>query len=295
MSASSSVRPLWVGAFARAPLPLLYATALSLAWVLRVLVRFRVDVVRENLVACFPALPPGEVHRLLVAHYRNVGEIVAEALKAPGMSAAQLCARVAMRNAELPRTLLSRGRPILLLAAHQANWEWVLHALALQLGFPVDVAYKPVRSAWLERGLLCIRRHFGAHLVPAREELVSQVIARRHLIRGIAMLADQSPVSADQKVWLEFLGRDTAFYLGAEKLARATRYDALFVCLRRERRGHYVIEFEPLAEGSERLVPGEFTLRYARRVEAEIRAAPADWTWGHRRWKARRSPDDASA
>ena len=36
---------------------------------------------------------------------------------------------------------------------------------------------------------------------------------------------------------------------------------------------------------AERLESGEFTARYARMVEEDIRASPAEWTWGHRRWK----------
>jgi len=72
-------------------------------------------------------------------------------------------------------------------------------------------------------------------------------------------------------------------------MARAMRYAAVFVALRRLRRGCYEVEFMPLAAAAEQMAPGEFTSRYARLVEQEIRAAPADWTWGHRRWKLRRS------
>jgi KDO2-lipid IV(A) lauroyltransferase len=35
----------------------------------------------------------------------------------------------------------------------------------------------------------------------------------------------------------------------------------------------------------EPLLPGEFTERYARAVERQVLAAPADWLWSHRRWK----------
>jgi Kdo2-lipid IVA lauroyltransferase/acyltransferase len=68
-------------------------------------------------------------------------------------------------------------------------------------------------------------------------------------------------------------------------MARATRYEAIYVSLRRVDRGRYVAECLPLAQGNEALAPGEFTARYARLVEADLLAAPAEWTWGHRRWK----------
>jgi KDO2-lipid IV(A) lauroyltransferase len=135
--------------------------------------------------------------------------------------------------------------------------------------------------------MLALRSRFGAHLVPAKQ-LLPELLQRRHVVRGIAMLADQEPTTSEHQHWMDFLGRETAFYMGAEQMARATRYPALFVALRRLRRGHYEMEFHPLQVPGEQLEPGEFTTRYARLVEAQIRAAPADWTWGHRRWKLKR-------
>jgi KDO2-lipid IV(A) lauroyltransferase len=281
--------PLWVDLASRLPLGLLYAVLTSLAWLVRVVFRLRLSVVRGNVEACFPDLQRPEVDALVAAHYRQVGEVVAEVLKGARLTSADLLDRVRLKNLDLARSLLDGGTPVLLLAAHQANWEWVLQVLAQQLGYPLDVAYKPIRSAWLDRAMFAIRTRAGARLIPARDELVMDILNRRHIVRGIAMLADQSPVSADQMLWQPFLGRETAFYLGAEKLARAMRYPVLFVALRRVSRGRYEITFHPLAGRGEDLAPGQLTGRYARLVEAEVRASPADWTWGHRRWKARKN------
>jgi Kdo2-lipid IVA lauroyltransferase/acyltransferase len=129
-----------------------------------------------------------------------------------------------------------------------------------------------------------IRTRFGARLIPAKE-LLPDLLKRRNVVRGIAMLADQTPTSADFRHWVTFLGRDTAFYMGAEKMAQATRYATFFVGMRRTAKGHYAIEFVPLAAAGEKLPEGALTERYAQLVEAEIRAAPADWTWTHRRWR----------
>jgi Kdo2-lipid IVA lauroyltransferase/acyltransferase len=287
-AAATDLRPLWLRLVARLPLGLLYAVTATLMFLVFRVFRARVGVVRGNIEACFPDLPPRAVSRLVAGHYYQVAQMVAETFKAAGMSREQFAARVSLRNLELPQRLLGQGRPVLLIAAHQANWEWVLHALALHLGYPLDVGYKPIRSAWAERMMFAIRTRFGAHLVPAKE-LLADMLRRRAIVRGIAMLADQEPLSSDHKHWLRFLGRDTAFYMGPEQMAKATRYAALFVALRRLRRGHYEIEFMPLAEAGEKLEPGELTTRYARLVEQEVLAAPQDWTWGHRRWKLKKS------
>jgi Kdo2-lipid IVA lauroyltransferase/acyltransferase len=99
------------------------------------------------------------------------------------------------------------------------------------------------------------------------------------------MLADQAPRTSEHQHRVRFLGRDTAFYLGPEQMARATRYGAIYVSLHRVARGSYVAQCLPLAAPAEELAAGEFTARYARLVEADVLAHPEEWTWGHRRWK----------
>jgi KDO2-lipid IV(A) lauroyltransferase len=132
-----------------------------------------------------------------------------------------------------------------------------------------------------------IRTRFGARLVPA-QELLGDLIRRRDVVRLIALVADQEPVTSEQKRWLRFLNRDSAFFVGPEEIARKFRYASLFVGMRRTGRGRYEIEFRPIAAAGESVAPGELTARYARFVEAQIRSAPADWPWSHKRWKLRK-------
>ncbi|MEO6080395.1 MAG: lysophospholipid acyltransferase family protein [Steroidobacteraceae bacterium] len=280
--------PLWLRVLSWVPLPLLYLMFGALAWFAFHVLRLRRPVVLANIRGCFPTASDAQVRRIARDHYRQLGQMLAEIICGARWSPAQLLAHVAVRNIELPRELLSRERPVLLVAAHQANWEWVLQVMALQLGYPLDVGYKPIKSGPVDRAMHIIRTRFGAHLVPAKE-LLPDLLQRRHIVRGIAMLADQEPTTSDHQHWVTFLGRDTAFYMGPEQMARAARYPAVFVALRRISRGNYEVEFMPLADAGEQLAPGEFTSRYARLVEQEIRAAPGDWTWGHRRWKLKRS------
>ncbi len=276
--------PLWLRMLASLPLPLLYLKCGALAWFTRVVLRLRWREVTENLAACFPELGERERRRIATANYRHFAQMIAELIASSRMTPRQLAARVSIRNPELLRDMLDAGRPVLILAAHQSNWDLVLYAVAGLMGYPLDVAYKPLHSAAADRILQAHRRRWGVNLVPAKE-LLTDLLQKRQSVRGIAMLADQCPRTSDHQQWLTFLGRDTAFYLGPEQIARATRYGAVYVSMRRVRRGCYEAELRPLAAPAETLPPGEFTARYARLVEQDIRASPSEWTWGHRRWK----------
>src|SRR5206468_3693644 len=99
---------------------------------------------------------------------------------------------------------------------------------------------------------------------------LADIIKRRDVVRAICMVADQEPTTSERKHWTRFLNRDTAFYMGAEEIARVTRFPVFFIALRRLQRGHYEMDFEPLTAAGETLRPGELTERYARRVEEQI-------------------------
>jgi KDO2-lipid IV(A) lauroyltransferase len=152
------------------------------------------------------------------------------------------------------------------------------------LGYPIDAAYKPLHDAWAERLMLRIRSRFGARLIPAKE-LLADFLRRRGVVRVLAMNADQAPVSTDKRYWTRFLGQDTAFYVGAEQIARATRLPLMYVRMRRVRRGYYDVEMQQLWDGREVLEPNAITERYARACELDVLASPADWLWSYRRWR----------
>jgi len=278
----------WVRLAAAQPWWLLYGLADCLAWAAWRMVPYRSDVVRQNLSIAFPEFGAHELHEVVRRYYRGFGEVLVEVVKAARLPPVEIQRRVAIEGLANVRERIAGGTPVLLVAAHQCNWEWMLLALSLELGAPLDAAYKPLVDPWAEREMLKLRTRFGSRLVPA-QQLLGDILRRGRTPRAIAMVADQEPRTSEHKHWTRFLNRDTAFYVGAEEIARATKFPVFFVAMRRLRRGHYEVAIEPLAEGGEALAPGELTERYARRVEAQIRAAPPDWPWSHKRCKLKKS------
>ena len=274
----------WLRALGRVPLPVMYALAGLLAFLMRDLLRYRVAVARENLRTALPELDALARRRVLRRHYDSLAAVLFELPRVAVMPAAELRARMTLPDMPLLHAELARGHPVLVLAAHQGNWEWLLQALALDLRAPFLAAYKPPHSERAERMMLALRGRFGVRMVPGKR-LLREVLRRRGTAHAIGMVADQVPTSSPGRVWLRFLGRDTAFFPGPAEIARAGAYGVYFLALRRVRRGYYETRFEPLAAAGENLDVPALTARYAARVEALVRANPADWTWTHRRWK----------
>jgi KDO2-lipid IV(A) lauroyltransferase len=271
----------------RLPMWALYAFAGFLYFLAYYVVRHRHQVIRDQIAQVFPGAPEAERTAIHKQFLKNFCDVLVEVLKSASMSAADLSARIRIINLELAREYLEAGRSIMLVTSHLCNWEWLLQGIALQLGYPLDAAYKPLHDQWAEKLMLGIRSRFGARLVPAKE-LLADFLQRRAIVRAVAMNADQAPVSTDKRYWTQFLGHDTAFYVGAEQIARGMRLPVLYVVMRRTQRGHYEVEFKALWDGRETAGPNAITERYARACEVDVLASPADWLWSYRRWRLKK-------
>ena len=271
----------------RLPLRALYAFSTFLYLLAFYVVRHRHQVIREQIRKVFPDSSEAEQVRIHKRFLRNFCDVLVEVVKSVSMHADDMRDRMRIVNLEAARRHLEAGQSLLFVTSHLCNWEWLLHGMALQLGYPVDAAYKPLHDQWAERLMLKIRSRFGARLVPAKE-LLADFLKRRGIVRALAMNADQAPVSTDKRYWTRFLGQDTAFYVGADQIARATRLPVLYVRMRRIRRGYYEADLQPLWDGREATEPNTVTERYARACEIDVLKSPADWLWSYRRWRLKK-------
>ncbi|HQR48197.1 MAG TPA: lysophospholipid acyltransferase family protein [Steroidobacteraceae bacterium] len=262
-----------------------YAIGAVAAWLGYRVFGLRRSVIRDNLQRSFPDWPGDRVRRVAREFAARQGELVAESLYATALGEAELRARVTIAN---PEVLGGTGssRPLVLVGAHHGNFEWMLYRLSLEFPGRFVGLYKPARNPRVDAWLKDRRGRFGARMVPAKSVL--RELAAIRDVGAIGLIADQVPRTSPEKHWVEFLGQDTAFYMGPELLGRALRSRVVLVRMRRLERGRYVLDYLPLNEPGEKLPGGEVTTRYARCLEDWIRADPPGWWWSHRRWKLKR-------
>ncbi|MEO8485874.1 MAG: lysophospholipid acyltransferase family protein [Betaproteobacteria bacterium] len=267
------------------PLPLLYALGGCISFAAFHVVRWRVDLARSNVDAAFPEKTPGERRAILRDCYRNLGETLMEGIWGYGASGEALKRRVRFVNPEVVEHCRVQNRSAILLAGHLCNWEWLLLAAGAHLAIPIDVVYKPLRIADVDAYVRDARRRFGANPIPHKSFLY-EVMRRAGEARAYAMLADQTPLRRTPKYWIRFLNRDTAFFLGPERIARYLDATVLYVAMKRVRRGYYDVHLEVIAEPPYGEDAGaQIAESYARHLETTIRETPADWLWIHNKWR----------
>ena len=279
----------------RLPLPVLYSLGHFAYFVAFHVLRWHRELAARNLANAFPEKSAEERESILRQSYVNLGETLAETFWGFGASAGQLTQRIAIENPELIARLVAEKRPVVVLAAHVCNWEWLLPGSAAHFGIPIDAVYKPLRVPSLDAFIRDTRSRFGGKPIPIQSFLF-ELMRRAGEARAYAMVADQTPPRNMDKHWTRFLNQDTAFFTGADKIAKFLDAPVLYVAMRRTSKGHYSVRMhvlvEPPYEDSDELQVVE---RYARRLEMEIRQNPADWLWVHNKWKYPRPVEEASA
>ena len=282
-------------ALTRVPLPLLYTWSAVVYFVAFRLLRWRRDRAELDLRNSFPEMRKEERARILRQSYRNLADTLFEAFWGYGASAEALKRRVTIENPGLVTECVDRRQSVILLTAHYGNWEWLSLATGAHFGITIDVVYQPQRVEAIDSFLREARARFGSRFIP-RKDFIFDLMSRAGQPRVYALIADQTPKGNDPRQWTPFLGQDTAFFVGAGKIARFLDAKVLYVTMRRLRRGYYSVRLAPLAEppygeGADQLVVEQ----YARRLEQDVRDSPADWLWIQKKWKyAKPAPTTAA-
>jgi KDO2-lipid IV(A) lauroyltransferase len=274
-------------ALARLPLPTLYRISDVAFWIVYRILRLRRAVARDNLRRSFPEATSAELDRIEERCYRHQCDVAFEWLKLIKMDADEIRDRI-RADLELGHQLFERRRSAIFVLGHCGNWEWAI-PLAV-LSFPtalIHVIYHPLRHAGFDGLIRSVRTRFGGVLTPI-DRAPRAIVRTRNELAATFLVADQRAHSRNPYV-TQFLGQPTAFVRGPERLARSLDVPVVYVEMTRVARGRYELNLEWLCEDPSATSDGEITERFARRLEQQIRKAPDDWLWLHRRWRDRRA------
>ena len=272
------------------PFPILYGISSIIAIILFDVFRYRRAVIDENLETAFPELDKDEKRKIRRKFYFHFTDLFIESLKNGLMSNSTFKKRFQVKNVELVEQFARENRSIVILAAHQGNWEWT-GAIALYTKVPVYGIYQKINNPYFDRFIHKTRGKSGMHLVPTFKlrDVLEENQKNQH-IGMYGLVSDQSPMIKKTKHWHTFFGREVPIHTGAEELARTYGMGIIYLSIRKIRRGYYAASFEtfqPQVEGSSNYSIME---AYMQKVELEIKEQPHTYLWTHRRFKhARKS------
>ena len=104
----------------------------------------------------------------------------------------------------------------------------------------------------------------------------------------IGLIADQSPKWEAMHHWTRFIGHETSFFIGTERIGKQMDALIFYVHVTRPRRGYYNCRIVPISWEPAKEPDFALTDRYAQQLEEQIRETPELWLWTHNRWKRTR-------
>ena len=247
--------------------------------------RYRRKVVRENLEKSFPEKTEAERLQIERKFYRYLSDYMLEDLKLLHMSAEDLCQRMIYKNTEQYLELTEKYGGIIVMIPHYANYEWLIGMGSVMKPGDVPVqVYKPLKDKYLNELFKQIRSRFGGYNIPKHStarEIIKLKREGKNMVVGL--ITDQWP--SGDRYWTTFMGQETAFLNGAERIAKTMNFPVFYCELTKTRRGYCEAEFKLMTEAPKETVEGEITDMFAHELEQTIRREPAYWLWSHKRWK----------
>lgn len=253
--------------------------------VLYYVVKYRRDVVFNNLKNSFPDENEQELKIIEKEFYHHFCDLMVESVKTLTISAKQLKKRYKIKNVALIERLYAEGKSIILYTAHYGNWEW-LAILPTYIPHQVTSLYQQQRSKYFDDFMKILRERFGVICVESKKGYKSIItFAQNNNLTLNIMVGDQSPGKDTTKHWVKFLNQDTAFLTGADRIAKKSGQIVIFPSCLKMRRGHYEIEFKIIEEQSNKVEDDRIIDNYARTLESSINKSPELYLWSHKRWK----------
>ena len=278
--------PAWIGvAIMRVvnglPWPEKRLLARGLAWLVFHGVGIRRPVVFTNLRLCFPDRTTAEITALARAHYDALALGIFEVCAAWWSPAEDLPPHRIVGLEHL-RAAIGRGRGVLLLTAHFTTLEIAGRYVALH--HPLGCLYRDPNHPVF------------AHLMRGQRERHMSVAVHFDDLRGLvrALRAnqatwyapDQGKRSKSSEI-LPFFGVPAITNTATGKIADMTGAAVVPFFVKREADHSYTLTVLPALADFPTADPAADAIRINRLIEEHVRAAPDQYFWVHRRFKAR--------
>lgn len=234
-------------------------------------------IAAENLARAWPAGPPITPTDVFV-HLARTGWEFARIprFRAHGFRQVRLADGRSLDDA------IAEGRGVVVATGHLGSWELVAAALAVRIEVPIHLLVRSLGpiDPWVHRQ----RRQAGLQVIEAGSgaaRRIHRALAAGHIV---VCVIDQHDPRA--RCVVPLFGRPAATLDLPARLCLTTGSALVWLESWRDDQGaHSVTAVRVAVDGAGSGRVQALTVGLNERLEAAIRARPAQWTWTHRRWK----------
>lgn len=245
--------------------------------------KYRREVVKTNIALCFADLSEEKQEKLVRDHFHALGMSISETAISWWGKDKTLRKLVTFKGFEHVDKALEEGTGAIMLGAHYTTME--ISGRLIALDHDLAVSYQKLRNPLFNHVTFNARKRM-LHRVFGRDEIRSsfRYIKQNHLM----WIAADQDVGIENSVFAPFMGNQAATQTVASRMAKITKAPIIpYISRRLDNAKGYAIEFFPPVDN----FPGESLEEDATRtnqlIEEQIRKAPEQYLWVHRRFKTR--------
>jgi KDO2-lipid IV(A) lauroyltransferase len=248
-------------------------------------------IARANLAAAFPNKTEQECDEIRMTMWDNLGRVVGEYSHLDHFTPEGSDARISVEYP--PGTTLNdlKGRSILFLSAHLANWE-MLPILGEQKGLEGAAVVRPPNNPYIANWVARQRSIHGPATLIAKHNAMRQMLTQLRGQRVLYMLVDQK---LREGIAVPFFGRDAMTTPAPAALALKLGARIVVVSNRRLPGPRFHATVQPPLDftptGDETSDIQTLTAAINACIEKIIRDDPGQWLWIHNRWPNERDAD----
>lgn len=235
-------------------------------------------------------LSADEQYDLAYCCCKNMGRYMFQALKFPTLSRQELFRLV--DTAPVRKAVdesRSRGKNILLLAAHYSNWEFYPFVMAQLI--KVTVTSRKNSNPWIEEIIETNRKKLGFEVINRDDQDAGKKLRglSSPLGNGIGILIDID--TRQRGVFSPFLGVPANTPTGPVVLAMEQLFDTYVTTLQETKNGTYIfqisspLEFVDTGDFRHDIQTNTDTINAL--LSEQILTDPSQWAWMHRRWRTK--------
>lgn len=267
------------------PFPILYLLSDIICFILYRIIRYRVKAVRYNLALALPYLTDKERKQIEKKFYSHMCDMFLEMVKTLTISENEIKKRYKFTNIEVVKEFEKKGKSIVLMLPHYANWEWMV-ILGKYISFKGFGIYKKLANKHFDKLTHDIRARFDAALISTRETTLAIKSNQGKGLQGTYLfLSDQTPNLRKGLHWEPFMGVEVPVHMGAEAIAKKLDLNILYIKVQKIKRGYYEATFIPITDNPKGEEKYKITRTFLDLVEAQIKEQPEYYFWTHKRWK----------
>lgn len=264
--------------------------ALIMTFVTEKIIRYRRNVIRNNLRKVYGNKLPKPEGEFIHEIYKNFVFLWMEFLQSPHLNQQTVHRLLNIKNPNVLKMIRRRESGIIFLSGHFGNFEWLGQGMSLLNLPPITAIAKKQSNLKVDAFITKMRQRHGAKIVYTKEAMpVSEKALRNKEIVAIAFDQD----ARRKGVFVNFLGLPSSTAVGTAVLhLRTGAKIVLLIALRKDYAQFdiYLQEIkipELLGTLDEKIkaVTQIFTTEF----EKWVWRYPEQWFWMHKRWKTQPS------